>query len=86
MKQHLLVIFIGLVISLVSIGQNNQGFKYQAVLKGDDGKVIANETVVLKMAVIKSSESGTVIYEEEHSEITNSFGLINLKIGKDSLL
>jgi len=56
-------------------------FNYQAVARNDQGNVLTNQNVGVKISILQGSASGSVIYAEEHSVSTDGQGLVNLKIG-----
>jgi hypothetical protein len=64
-----------------------QGFNYQAIARGSDGKEIANTTLQIKVSILSDttgfygSGSGTYIWEEMQSVKTNSLGLFTLTVG-----
>ena len=72
-----------LIVSTIGVlfSQVPATFNYQAVVRNSSGEIITNQNVKFKISILKSSESGTVVYSETHSVTTNSFGLVNLKIG-----
>jgi hypothetical protein len=80
MKRVLTVLILGLLVSVVS-AQAPQKFKYQLVLRGADGQVLVEKTASLRIKILQGSESGSAVYTETHSVVTNSLGLVNLEIG-----
>ncbi|MBI9068964.1 MAG: hypothetical protein JEZ09_16830 [Salinivirgaceae bacterium] len=86
MKKQLLLLLIGVTVCMSSLGQSHNGFKYQAVLRDNDGKVIADEELALRISILQGSESGSIIYTEEHQKSTNAVGLVHLNIGTGNVL
>jgi len=80
MKRYLIVLICSILPTLM-MSQVPAAFSYQAVLRNSSGEVIANKDVSLQISILQTSESGTPVYVEEHSETTNEFGLVNLAIG-----
>jgi hypothetical protein len=68
-----------------ALSQIPQGFNYQAIARDAGGNPIINTSLPV-MITIQSDSLGTgVIWQELHSAVTsNSFGMINLIIGKGS--
>ncbi len=65
------------------IAQAPQSFKYQAVVRDNSGSIIANIPVFFRISILTGSPSGSVVYREVHTEkTTNTFGLVDLEIGK----
>lgn len=59
-----------------------EAFKYQAVLRGIDGKEIINKAVKLRVTILKGAPTGVIAHRETHNATTNAFGLVNVNIGK----
>jgi hypothetical protein len=57
------------------------GFSYQAILRDADSKEIINTNVNIKFGIYSGSETGTLIWEEEHTTTTSSIGLFSLVLG-----
>ena len=82
MKQKIL--FFCLIISSLGVlqAQTPLGFQYQAVARDIDGNILSNTSITLRFQFLDGSPSGALTYEETHSLITNSFGLIQTVIGQ----
>lgn len=78
-KIHLL--FVSLLFVNIVFSQVPQRFSYQAALRGSNGQVIANKAIKIRLSFLNGSATGTNLYTEEHSGVTNSVGLINLEAG-----
>lgn len=81
MKKSIIIIFI-LALHITSIlAQIPQGIKYQAVLRDNQGQIIANQNVSLRLSIIPEEISNESAYTEIQSIETNMHGIINLTIG-----
>jgi hypothetical protein len=77
-----LTTLLSLTFYLVS-SQIPQGFNYQAIARDAAGKPIVSTALPTRITIQSDSLGGTVFWQELHSSVTsNSFGLINLIIGK----
>ncbi|MCU0462596.1 MAG: tail fiber domain-containing protein [Bacteroidales bacterium] len=64
-------------------GQVPQGFNYQAIARDGTGNPIANISLPVRITIQADSAGTTVLWQEVHASVSsNSFGLINLVIGK----
>lgn len=73
------VLLLGVAVS----AQSPQSFRYQAVARDNSGNVLANQNVSFRISILSDSVSGTAAYSETHTGLsTNSFGLVELEIGK----
>jgi hypothetical protein len=79
-KLYTLTISLILILKLAT-AQVPQGFKYQTAIRDNNGAVLANKLVSIKLSLLTGSASGTVIYSEVHKVATNDFGVANLNVG-----
>ncbi len=69
------------------IAQTPQAFKYQAVARDLSGNVLAGKPVSFKISILSGSATGTVMYSETHAgKITNGYGLVDLEVGKGTVV
>ncbi len=66
--------------------QAPQIMSYQAVVRNAANTLIANATVGVKISVLQTTASGTVVYSERHTPTTNANGLATLEIGDGTVL
>jgi len=81
MKQFYTII-IFLLFSVTLSAQAPSSFKYQAVLRDARGNTKANTKVTIIIDILQGSTSGIKVYSETHNVTTDTYGLINLEIGK----
>ncbi len=81
MKKQLITVLAFLMVASTSLAATNKGFKYQAVVRNNQGTVIENSAVLLKVSILQGAEDGVSVYSEEHQVTTNAYGLINVVIG-----
>jgi uncharacterized protein (TIGR02145 family) len=72
------------MFSLNAISQAPNSFKYQSMIRKTDGSPLANQSVKLKISILRDNASGTSVYSEIHSTFSNAFGVINVNIGEGS--
>lgn len=77
-KLFLLMVFIGLN---TLISQSPVGFNYQAVVRDSSGEIVADQTVGMRISLIKGVIDGEVVFQEMFTPTTNKFGVVNLVIG-----
>lgn len=81
MKIFTLIVLIGLIGTCSIMAQVPQAFKYQTVLRDNDGNVISGQWVSFQISILKASINGAAVYVEIHDTITNESGLVGLEIG-----
>ncbi|MBU2019384.1 MAG: hypothetical protein KJ941_07045 [Bacteroidetes bacterium] len=87
MKRNILItVFASLAITLSTLAQAPEGFKYQAVVRDAGDMVLTNQAVGVQLAIQQGSIGGTVVYTETFTPMTNAYGLVNLEIGTGATL
>ncbi|HEY0743758.1 MAG TPA: hypothetical protein VGD40_19970 [Chryseosolibacter sp.] len=80
MKKTFTLVF--LLICSVAYSQAPEFFKYQAIVRSSSGLIAASQNVAVKVSILKTSPTGTVVYSESHGVQSNASGGINLDIGR----
>lgn len=83
-KLYNLTISLLLILNLAT-AQVPQGFKYQTAIRDNNGAVIANKLVAIKLSLLTGASNGTAIYSEIHKVATNDFGVANLNVGNGTV-
>lgn len=83
-KLYTLTISLLLILNLAT-AQVPQGFKYQTAIRDNNGAVIANKLVAIKLSLLTGSANGTAVYSEVHNVATNDFGVANLNVGNGTV-
>lgn len=85
MKQNLQAIFLLLLlgISFTAFSQSSSSGKipYQAVARDATGAVLANQNLVVRMALTGADRNSEVYYAENHKLITDENGFFSLEVG-----
>jgi hypothetical protein len=82
MKRSSVCIALLLLFILSLNAQSPNAFKYQAVARDTTGNIIADKNVRIRITIVRDSSDGVPVYIENHLVQTNSFGLMNIEIGK----
>jgi len=85
MKKLLFLIVLSFIIIECIVAQETTGFKYQAVVRDNSGELLVEQGVDLKLSIEDISAGGTVLYIENHSKITNAYGVVDLVIGEGAV-
>jgi hypothetical protein len=81
-----LILLSVLFISLLSFGQVPQGISYQAIALNGSGTPVVSSGVRVKLSILDTSATGTVLYSETQLKTTNPQGLFNLVIGQGTVV
>jgi len=85
MQRTALSIFSLLLLSFAAQAQTPQAFKYQAVVRNAAGQVLTNQNVGLHIR-LSPADTAMTLYAETHSAPTNAFGLVNLEVGRGTVV
>jgi len=72
---------LSMFILLTFFVNAKDAINYQANVRDLNGKVISLQNVGVQIAIYSDIQSQNLIYQENHSALTNEYGLINLQIG-----
>jgi hypothetical protein len=75
-----------LVVSGTLLGQAPEKMSYQAVVRNAAGELVADAVVGIQLSVLTGSETGTAIFVETHTPMTNANGLVTLEIGMGTVV
>lgn len=84
--RFLLSLSLILAFALNGTAQAPQKMNYQAVVRLADGTLVTNSPVGMQISILETSPSGTAVYVETHTPITNANGLVTLEIGNGNLV
>jgi len=80
MKKLLLIL---LCLPMFGFGQSvPQGINYQAIARDSTGAVLVNQGLTIQFSVISDITTGNIIWQENHQETTNDYGLFTAIIGQ----
>ena len=68
------------------MAQPPQNFMYQSVIRNSSGTVLTNQHVAAKVSILKSTASGTAVYEETHTATSDAAGVLTLEIGSGTVV
>lgn len=74
-------IFASVILTASVFAQAPQKMTYQAVVRNNSNALVQNSAIGMKVILLQGGISGTVVYVETHSTITNENGLLNIEIG-----
>ena len=79
---HLLIIALAhFLISSSIFAQAPQKMSYQAVIRNSNDSLLISTPVGMRISLVQSSPTGTVVYSETQTATTNTNGLVSLQIG-----
>lgn len=81
MRPYIVLLFLSVNLSFMSLAQAPQAVNYQAVLRDASGIILTNQNVGLQIRILQGSPVGSAVYTEEFAEMTNGYGIINIQIG-----
>lgn len=81
-QPKILFLFLAFVVMLISpLAQSPEQISYQFVVQSNEGGVVSNQDVELKLSIVADSITGDAVYVETHKTVTNVNGLATLFIG-----
>lgn len=77
------LVFLLLVFSNMpsAFAQAPQKMSYQAVIRNASNQLVTNALVIMRISILQTSATGTVVYSETDEVTTNANGLATIEIG-----
>ena len=66
--------------------QSPKLFSYQSVIRDNSNTLVSNMAINIKVSMLQSTSTGSVVYSETHNTTTNFNGLVSIMIGNGTLL
>ena len=86
MKKTIFNTLLFLCMSLFTLAQAPNGFKYQAVARDASNEPYKNVNMSVRISLIKDGSTGTIDYSESHMVTTSDLGVFALEIGAGTAL
>ncbi len=81
------LLLIGLLMSLTSVfSQVPDAINFQAIARDENGDVMANTTIMIQLTILDGGVSGTEVYREIRSLVTNGYGSFSFQIGREPFM
>ena len=80
-----LILSLITLISITTFGQAPEAFKYQSIIRDGANLILNNQAVGIRMTIQQGNIGGTTVYQETFAPTTNSYGLVNLEIGRGTI-
>ncbi len=82
MKKQILLAAVAFFLSMSTLfAQAPDLFNYQGVARNASGQALSGQAIKLRLVMRQGSSTGSVLYTEDHSVTTNTYGLYNVKVG-----
>ncbi len=85
MKRIILTIS-NLMIIISLFAQSPEMMSYQTVIRDADNILVKSQTVRMRISILQGSSSGTPVYIETHTTVTNANGLVSIVIGGGTIV
>jgi hypothetical protein len=83
MKRILTFLLFLLGLSIYTSAQNTKGIHLQAIARNQNGMIIPNKQITLRLSIISDTSTSEIEYQEIKSVTTNMLGLFFIEMGAD---
>ncbi|MDB5228497.1 MAG: hypothetical protein JWN78_2690 [Bacteroidota bacterium] len=84
--KNFLTLCIFFLSACICLGQAPQAFNYSAVVRNGSGVPIPNQNVKFRLSILRGTITGPSVYVETHSTTTDGNGMVNLEIGRGTII
>lgn len=81
-----LTLLVILLSSISIYSQTPEKMSFQAVIRNGSGDLVSNSSVGMRISILKSSNTGSVVYSETHLVTSNANGLVTLQVGDGTVV
>ena len=74
------------IVTTSCLAQAPQAFNYSAVVRNGSGTPIPNQLVKFRLSILRGTITGPSVYVETHSTTTDANGMVNLEIGRGTIV
>ena len=85
-RSMLLLVVLFIFTSVALMAQSPQKINFQSIVRNTSGVIFSNKTLGFKISILSGSITGTQVYSESHSSMTDAIGLVSLQIGSGTAL
>jgi len=89
MKKAIILIIpmaIGVLLSVNLFAQSPEKMSYQAVIRNAGNNLVTSQNIGMQISILQNSASGTAVYVETQTPVTNANGLVSIEIGSGTLV
>jgi len=86
MKKLITSLITVFVASAFIYAQSPDRMSYQAVVRDNSDNLVANQTVGMQISILQGSSTGTAVYEETHTPMSNVNGLVTVVVGNGTVV
>jgi trimeric autotransporter adhesin len=79
--KHLLTTLVILIFAVNAFSQSPSKMSYQCVIRNTSGTLVINQTIGMKISILKNSATGTAAFVETQTTTTNANGLATIDLG-----
>jgi len=66
--------------------QSPEKMSFQTIIRDGNNIIVSNSTAGMQVSLLQGSESGTAVFVETHTPLTNENGLITIEIGEGTVV
>ncbi|MBI9068930.1 MAG: hypothetical protein JEZ09_16660 [Salinivirgaceae bacterium] len=79
--KRIYTIIIAVLLTATLWAQSPEKMSYQAVIRNASDQLVTSQAIGMQISILQGSASGTEVYVETQTPITNANGLVSLEIG-----
>lgn len=78
---------IGSFIAAQSVfSQSPHLLSYQSLVRDNTGNILTNQSIGIQVTILQGSSTGTAVFTERHTTVSNSNGLVTVQIGNGTVV
>jgi len=81
--KKLFTLLTAVTIVVHTFAQAPEKFSYQAIIRDNNGQLVTNQPIGIRISILQGNSTGAIVYEEtiKPNPQTNEYGLVSIEIG-----
>jgi uncharacterized protein (TIGR02145 family) len=79
--KHYLLSLVTFFFAIIALAQAPNKMSFQTVVRNNLGKLVVNKSIGVRLSILKTTPTGTAVYVETHTKMSNVNGLLTLEVG-----
>jgi len=84
--RKLFTLLVAVLLTASVFAQSPEKMSYQAVIRNNNNQLVTSQSIGMQISILQGSASGTVVYVETQTPISNANGLISIEIGAGTVV
>jgi len=77
---------VTILLPVILFGQAPEKISYQSIIRNASNALVTSQNIGMRISILKTTATGTVVYQETQTTTTNINGLVSIEIGAGTVV